>query len=297
MRFEINFGRIPVSRTVAFVCSIFWALLLYGSAHAEPAAIPFQQGERLSFQIFWSFIPAAHVSLEVVPVEQGLNEAPAQPQPGLNSASAEDGASGAAYHFILTARTLPVVDLIYKYRERIDSYVAGNVQHSLLYKKVQESSHPRDIVVQFDWDKGVARYANYGKASPSIAIQPGTVDPLAALYYIRTQALNGEFNLEQWVTDGKKLSRGKARFIQKETLSIQGKTYQTIKIEPDLQDVGGVFEKSPGAEMFIWVTDDDRKILVKLKSKVVVGSFVAELLEEESVIPGVEKPMHPSSGY
>ena len=145
--------------------------------------------------------------------------------------------------------------------------------------------------MQFDWDKGVARYANYGEAIPPIPIQPGTLDPLAALYYIRTQALSGGFNLEQWVTDGRKLSRGKARFIQKETISIQGKTYQTIKIEPDLQDVGGVFEKSPGAKMFIWLTDDDRKILVKLKSKVVVGSFVAELLEGESVFPGVEKSL------
>lgn len=272
-------------RTGVFVCSIVLSLFLYGSALAEPAAIPFQQGERLSFQIFWSFIPAAQVSLEVAPVEQGLNSAPG------------DTPSGAAYHFILTARTLPVVDLIYRYRERVDSYVAANVHHSLLYKKVQDSRHPRDIVVQFDWDQGVARYANYGEAMPPISLQPATLDPLAALYYIRTQLLDGEFCLEQWVTDGKKLSRGKARFLQKETLSIQGKTYQTIKIEPDLQDVGGVFEKSPGAKMFIWITDDDRKILVKLKSKVTVGSFVAELIEAESVIPAMEKSLHPSRGY
>jgi len=286
-----------MSRTGVFVCYILCALFLCGSAHAESVAIPFQEGERLSFQIYWSFIPAAHVSLEVVPVERGLNGIPVQPQQGLNRAPAEDGGSSAAYHFVLTATTLPVVDLIYKYRERIDSFAADNVQHTLLYKKVQDSSHPRDIVVQFDWDKGVARYANYGKASSPIPIQPGTLDPLAALYYIRTQALNGEFKLEQWVTDGKKLSRGQARFIQKETLSIQGKTYHTIKIEPDLQDVGGVFEKSPGAKMFIWLTDDERKILVKLKSKVIVGSFVAELIEEESVIPEDKKSLYPSGGY
>lgn len=276
-------------RASAFACSIL-LLFLCGSARAEAEAVstPFHEGERLSFKIYWSFIPAAHVTLDVVPLSKGgLNGI----EHGLDSTSAEDVVSGAAYHFILTAKTLPVVDLIYKYRERVDSYVAANVEHSLLYKKMQDSRHPRDIVVQFDWDKGVAQYANYGKVIAPIAIQPGTLDPLAALYYIRTQVLSDKFSLEQWVTDGKKLSRGKARFIQRETLSMHGKTYQTIKIEPDLKDVKGVFEKSPGAKLYIWLTDDERKMLVKVKSKVVVGSFVAELLEDESVIPGREKAL------
>ncbi len=273
LHFVINLSRALGTRTGLIVGSIFWLLCVNGSVHAAPNAFPFQNGERLSFQIFWGFIPAAHVSLEVIPVEQE-----------------QDGAPAAAYHFMLSAYTLPVIDLIYPYRERIDSYVVANVQHSLLYKKVQESRHSRDIVVQFDWDNGVARYTNYGKPSATIPLQPGTLDPLAALYYIRTQALSGDFNLEQWVTDGKKLSRGKARFIQKETLTIQGKTYQTIKLEPDLREVTGVFEKSPDAKMYVWLTDDDRKIVVKLKSKVTVGSFVAELLEGESVIPSAEPP-------
>lgn len=263
-------------RLGVFLCSLFWALLGSGAAPAAPAAdLPFQQGERLSFQITWGIIPAARVTLEVKPVEPA--------------------GSVAAYHFILEAQTLPVIDLIYHYRERVDSYVTAGVQESLLYKKVQESRHPRDIVVQFDWDQGVARYTNFGEAIPPIPIRPGTLDPLAALYYIRTQALRGEFDLEQWVTDGKKLSRGQARFMQRETLSIHGKTYQTIKIEPDLREVTGVFEKSPEAKMFIWLTDDEQKLLVKLKSKVRVGSFVAELLAEESTFHAKNQDLPPTN--
>ncbi len=256
-------ARLPVRAVL--LCLAVWPLALCQSAQAGLATLPFLKGERLSYQISWSLIPAARLDLEVAPEE--------------------DIGQGAAYHFILKARTLPVVDLIYKYQERIDSYVTANVQHTLLYKKWQESSHPRDIVVQFDLDKGVARYSNYGKAREPIPIQPGTLDPLAALYYIRATLSSSQVDLERWVTDGKKLSMGKARFIEKETLTIFGKTYQTIKIEPDLHEVGGVFEKSPGAKMFIWLTDDDQKTLVKFKSKVIVGSFVAELIIDESVIP------------
>lgn len=247
---------------------VAWSLLPGRPAQAagpQAGGTPFHKGERLSYQVLWSFIPAARVSLEVV--------------------SDEAAVKGAAYHFVMNAKTLPVVDLIYKYQERIDSYVAADLQHSLLYKKLKGGSHPRDVAVHFDWDTGVARYVNFGKAIDPIPIQPSTLDPLAAFYYIRAQGLTDQIDLERWVTDGKKLSKGRARFVGKEALSIRGKTYQTIKVEPDLRDVKGVFEKSPGATMFIWLTDDERKLLVKLKSKVVVGSFVAELIEEESVIP------------
>lgn len=285
----------PVS---VFAGSVLW-LFFCGLAHAEALPAPFHAGERLVFQIYWSFIPAAHVTLEVAPpAEEGFNKIELAANDGIGQkvqradcALVESAARGAAYHFILTARTLPVVDLIYKYRERVESYAAGNVQRSLLYKKVQESHHPRDIVVLFDWQKGVAQYTNFGEAIDPIVIQPGTLDPLAALYYIRTQMLGDTVSLERWVTDGRKISRGKASFVQRETISLQGKTYQTIKIEPDLSDVKGVFEKSPGAKLYIWLTDDDRKMLVKVKSKVKVGSFVAELLEQESVIPEIEKSL------
>jgi len=263
----------PKPRAGRFTTRVLWTLglvasllALGGSAHAAGEAPPFQRGERLAFQISWSFIPAALATLEVAP--------------------AGDTEPGAAFHFILTARTLPVIDMIYRYRERVDSWVAADVLHTLRYKKVQESTHPRDIEVRFDWQQQTAQYRNYGQALEPIPIQPGTLDPLSALYYIRSNPLTGQADLEQWVTDGKKLSLGKAIFVKRETITIRGKAYQTIKIEPDLKEVKGVFEKSPGAKMYIWLTDDERKLLVKLTSKVRVGSFVAELIEEESVLPG-----------
>jgi hypothetical protein len=56
-----------------------------------------------------------------------------------------------------------------------------------------------------------------------------------------------------------------------------------------MKDVKGVFEKSKDAKMFIWVTADERRMLVKLKSKVVVGSFVAELVEHNYPTSGVKQ--------
>jgi hypothetical protein len=71
---------------------------------------------------------------------------------------------------------------------------------------------------------------------------------------------------------------GKATVIKRETITLVSGTYDTYLVEPDLKHIGGVFQKSPHAKLKIWVTADSRRIPVKVRSKVVVGSFVAELI-------------------
>ena len=48
-------------------------------------------------------------------------------------------------------------------------------------------------------------------------------------------------------------------------------------MEPDTKDLAGVFKKSKGAKLFIWVTKDAQHLPVKISSKVFIGSFTAEL--------------------
>ncbi len=55
-------------------------------------------------------------------------------------------------------------------------------------------------------------------------------------------------------------------------------TYDTYLIEAEIKQVDGVFEKSKNAKIQVWVTEDRRRMPVKIKSKVVVGSFAGELV-------------------
>ena len=45
--------------------------------------------------------------------------------------------------------------------------------------------------------------------------------------------------------------------------------------------VGGIFEKAEDSDIRIWITDDDLRIPVRFKSKVTVGSFIADLISYE----------------
>jgi hypothetical protein len=134
------------------------------------------------------------------------------------------------------------------------------------------------VVVNFNWDNNKAQYSTLKNDREPIDVLKGSFDPLSAFYYTRLFDLKEKLIIERPVTDGKKCIIGKAFVIKKETLKLTSGTYDTYLIEPEIKHVGGVFEKSKNAKIQIWVTADSRRMPVKIKSKVVVGSFVGELV-------------------
>ena len=183
-------------------------------------------------------------------------------------------------------RSYPVVDLIYKVRDRIESYVDDSITHGLLYKKKQrEGRHRRDVRVRFDWDHSRAHYYSQGKYKRSIPILPGTFDPLSVFYAFRLTPLADGLEAEAPVSDGKKCVVGRARVIRRESIEVDAGEFDTYLVEPDLKHVGGIFKRGKDAKLQLWVTADDRRIVVKAKSQVVVGHFIAELVSAEGLSP------------
>lgn len=225
---------------------------------------PFQPGEKLTFQLKWTIIPAGEATLEVLPIET------------------IDGVK--TYHFMLTAKSNDFIDHFYKVRDRIDAYANMEMTHSNLYKKKQrEGKTHRDVVVTFDWKNKTTKYTTRKEERQPIDILPGTFDPLSAFYFVRLFELKKKSAIERPVTDGKKCIIGKAFIIKRETIKLESGTYDTFLLEPEMKHVGGVFEKSKDSKIQLWVTADERRMPVKIKSKVVVGSFVGELISATGI--------------
>jgi hypothetical protein len=223
---------------------------------------PFRPGEKLTYELFWEVIPAGTAVLEVRPMET------------------VDGTR--AYHFAFTVKSTPFIDNFYKVRDFVDAYVDTSMTHSILYRqKQQEGKHKRDIAVTFDWIKAQTQYENFGKKTKPIPILPGTFDPLSVFYAFRLRQLGENMTFEIPVSDGKKCTIGKARILERQTIKVASGEYDTFLVEPDMKDVGGVFNKSKDAKLHVWVTSDENHIPVKITSKVVVGRFVAELVSIE----------------
>ena len=237
--------------------------LIGGSPGAAERKIPFSPGERVIYQGRWGLIPAGEVMLEVLPRKTIL---------GVET-----------YHFAMTTKTNAAVDLIYPIRERQDSYVALDLKRSIHYTKKTESKHPRDIVVNFDWEKMESTYINFGKSSPPVPIVPGTFDPLALFFILRLQDLTENRVIEMPITDGSTNYRVKATIGKKSFIEIDGQKYPSVEVTPDMERLEGIVKKSENPQLKIWFSADEKKIPLKIQSKVGIVSFIFEF---SSMSPG-----------
>jgi hypothetical protein len=238
----------------AFLCTTFTPLI----AHSNEA--PFSPGEKLQYELRWENVPAGSACLEILPVKTLNGER--------------------VYHFVLTAESNAFIDIFYKVRDRIDAFADTSMTHSIYYRKNQrEGSHRRKIIVDFNWQSNQAQYSNYGRKKAPIELLNGSFDPLSAFYFTRTKDLRIGQELVRPITDGRKNIIGRMRVVGRETITLlNGKAYDTYRIEPDLNQVGGVFKKSPNAKLQLWVTADDKRIPVRIQSKVSIGHFIGELV-------------------
>jgi hypothetical protein len=265
-----NMGRIfvkvePRAVLICLVTTFLLSMALSSRAQAIESAFPFLHGEKLTFQVTWSFLPAGEGILEILPMER------------------IDGVL--SYHFVMTTRTYRYIDLIYKVRDRIDAYTDKEMTHSILYKKRKEGTSKGNVIVNFDWDKKEAHYSSLGEKSVPIPVKPGSFDPLSVFYAFRLHPLRENMEIQINVTDGKACFTGKAKIIRRETVTVASGTYDTFLAEPELGNIRGVFQKSKNARFQIWVSADHRRIPVRIRSKVCVGSFVAELVSAENLCP------------
>jgi hypothetical protein len=218
--------------------------------------IPFSPGERVTYEGRWGIIPAGEVTLEVLPKEtiRGIE----------------------AYHFAMITKTNSAVDLIYKIRERQDSYVAADMSRSILYKKKTESKHPRDVVVNFDWNKQESTYTNFGQSSAPVHIVAGTFDPLALFFILRLQNLTENSVIEIPISDGSTNYRVKATIGKRSIIDIEGKQYPSIEVAPDMERLEGIVKKNENPQLKIWFSADEKKIPLKIQSQVGIVSFIFE---------------------
>ena len=241
--------------TLVAVISAFF-LFTGGQAHCQDRALPFSDSERMEYGIFWTKVKAGNATLEV------------------RKASGDEQ----GYVFVAKARSNSFIDIFYKVRDTIESHVNEGVSQALLYRKKQrEGDYHRDYRVVFNWDEFRAyRYGEHGLKN-TVSIWPGTFDPLSILFYFRTKDLSLGYDFYCPVTDGEKTVIGRAWVVGREEVSTPAGKFDCFVVQPELTHVGGVFKKSPDAELVVWITADERKIPVKVQSEVVVGNFSLQL--------------------
>jgi hypothetical protein len=260
-----------LARSAASVLCVFSALCCASPETARAAdeqLFPFAPGEKLRYEVYWAGIKAAEAMLEIMPM------------------TAIEGR--AAWHFAMSAETMPLAAAIYPVHDRMDSWADADMEHALRYTELKRKRfETKNLSISFDWQSNTARTAKNEKKR-LVALKPGAFDPLSIFYFFRTQELHENRSLTRPVADRKRCMQAVAHVRGRETVRSGGRLWDAWLVEPELRSIEGVFKKNPHARLQIWVSADERRLPVLVKSKVAVGSFTAELVYIERPQPPVQ---------
>jgi hypothetical protein len=234
--------------------------------------LPFGPGEELRFAVKYGVVRAGDASLAVEAMETVDGEP--------------------ALRLVSTARSSRFFSTFFEVKDRVESLWSVTRRLPLRFEKhIREGGYRRETALRFDHET-LEVVDGKGKRWE---ILPGSQDVLSAFYFVRTRSLEpGDTLRVPNHSDGKNYPLD-VEVIRRERVQVPAGTFSCIVVEPLLK-TAGLFKQE--GRLTIWLTDDSRRMPVLMKSKVAVGSIVAELesfrLGRPARVPGVDVP--PSRG-
>ncbi|WDP90871.1 MAG: DUF3108 domain-containing protein [Desulfobacter sp.] len=226
-------------------------------AGLKSPSLPFAPGEEIRYDVRWQMYRAGEARVRVLPFTQ------------VNGSQ--------AWHFELMAESNKFIDLFFKVRDHIQGFVDGEFTGSVGYRYAGMGKKKKEIRVAFSPDRTTAAYSNFNEHRDPIDIPQGSFDPLSSYFKMRCFSLGDSGTLSFPVTDGKKAFIQKGDIVGRERIILESGEYDTVVVVPWVTHFSGVFKKSKDPTVRVWITDDARKIPVRIRIKVVVGAIYFDL--------------------
>jgi hypothetical protein len=242
------------------------ALSTAGSAAAPgatPAPPPFGPGERVALRVTFAGILAGRAWVSVAPAEHE-----GQPVWQFVEEARSQGFFAWLLHFRVEDRTVALWDPSTGCSLRLE-------------KRLREGKARRDQVVVFD-PAGRVEVEDPKIKETHFDVEPCSLDILSVLFVARMRPVSDEEPLKLTVFDNGRRFVMTSRVVGRERLDLPpplGRDVPTVIVEPRLAEGTGLFVKEKDSKLRVWLTDDERRIPVRMRSKVAIGSVSADLEE------------------
>lgn len=232
----------------------------YPAGASDPASasqLPFQVGERLTYDISWLHITAGTAVMEVARLDSDRGRSRAK--------------------LVTTAQSRPVITKFFPVDNRVESEfdLATLVPEHMTFRR-REGKKKEDWEYIFHHNEGTVT-AFGGGGSETLPIPPGTQDLISCLYYART-ALS--------MRPGASLTMNIHHDKKNRNIEVRVEAIESVKGSWGKVEAARVLVVMPFQGLFlnqgnirVWFTLDDRRIPVRMKAKVVIGSIVADLID------------------
>ena len=231
---------------------------------AGPAPTVYGPGERMVFDISYGPISAGEGILETIGTVDHLGRT--------------------CYHVQSTANSNRFFSSVYKVRDKIVTYIdVVDLSSAYFYKRLREGDYKKTLEITFDRAAGVARYGD-GK---TLAVPPGVQDELSAFYYVRNLNLESGVDLMVPAHTSRKNYNMKVIVHGRETVEVPAGKFDCFVVEPIVEGEG-LFKHE--GRITIYISADEHRVPVLVKTKVPVGSIDVALREYRAGVPLNPRP-------
>ncbi len=215
----------------------------------------FAAGEFLRFDVNYGFVTAGEAIMKISDTVYGNNRK--------------------CLKIEFSVNTKPFFDLVYKVRDRYRTILDAEGLFPWRFEQhIREGGYTRDFTADFDQVGHVAKTSEGDHPIPNYVH-----DIMSAFYFARTIDYTNfkpgqKIHLQNFYKDS--TYELDVKFKGKQEIEVDAGKFRCIVVEP-LAREGGLF-KSDG-RVYVWLTDDDRKMPVKVSSKIAIGSIDSDLIE------------------
>ncbi|MGQ0766067.1 MAG: DUF3108 domain-containing protein [Gemmatimonadota bacterium] len=226
------------------------ALLVVGTAagaqegNAAPGTFPFELGERLEYEVRFRNIKVGQAEMELL----------------------DGGEIRGRPTFLARIRIRGGVPF-YRVNDVMESWIDRSSLVSLRFREdIDEGSHERRRVFEMFPERSTFRQDSQPEA-PSVA---DPLDETSFLYFVRTVPLEvGEtYTFPRYFRPDR--NPVIVKVLAREEIKVPAGTFRTIVVQPIIK-TRGLFSEQGDAR--VWLSDDDRRMMVQMKSKSRIGSL------------------------
>jgi len=226
---------------------------------ATPVEQTFVAGETLDYNLTWLKVTGGTARMTIAPHDD------------------------ASYRITSVAKSSPSFSRFFKVRDEIETTVAREDFSTLRYvKRLDEDGDKHNEVTVIE--DGVATRTR--KKVKKVAVPRPVMDPISVIYHFRTLDLTPgkSYDLEL-ISDGKRYTVH-AKVIRREKVQTPAGTFDCVRVEPQM--VSGGVERQE--RLFLWYTDDERKIPVRIRTEVKFGAVTATLRGTSTGVTSLDPP-------
>jgi uncharacterized protein DUF3108 len=245
------------------------ALAIAGATTSPTAAtepLPFGAGERIAMRVTYARLLAGRAAMTVE--------------------SADDGGRP-VLRLVQEVKSEGVFAWLFRYR--VDNRLAALWDPATgcslgIEKKLRQGRFARDQRVRIDPVRGRVEIEDGGRPSVVFETPPCVLDVLSAFYVARARGVRPDQQLAVTVYDSGRIYDLVFRVTGREVIDLPsslGRGVHTSIVEAIVPRGAGLFAQE--GDLKVWVTDDERRIPVRARTRVAIGSVSADL---ESYRPG-----------